>query len=174
MSAGPGGGSGARPAYSGAEAGRMNSYPGTSPAGHLSSWLNQHSHLPTQDQERMLRADPSFKRLAPGEQQRLVQQLHQVDNLNEQQRQRRLARAEALEHLSPQERMSLNRSNQAFSALPAARQTMVKRAFQDLRSVPLDQRQMMLNSAHYQNAFTPEERNILTDFLRVEPYASLR
>lgn len=122
----------------------------------------------------MLRSEPSFSRLPSGEQQRLVQQLHQVDNLSDQQRQRRLARANALEHLSPQERSSLNRSNQSFSALPSNRQAIMKRAFQDLRSVPLDQRQTVLNSSRYQGAFSPQERGILTDFLRAEPYEPSR
>jgi hypothetical protein len=46
----------------------------------------------------------------------------------------------------------------------------VKRAFQDLRSVPLDQRNTVLNSARYQNVFTPDERNTLSNLLRAEPY----
>jgi hypothetical protein len=47
---------------------------------------------------------------------------------------------------------------------------MVKRAFRDLREVPPGQRQMVLNSSRYQGVFSPEERGILTNFLRVEPY----
>jgi hypothetical protein len=43
-------------------------------------------------------------------------------------------------------------------------------AFRDLSAVPPDQRQMVLNSSRYQNAFSPEERGILTDVLRAEPY----
>jgi hypothetical protein len=50
------------------------------------------------------------------------------------------------------------------------RQALVKNAFRDLRAVPLDQRQMVLNSSRYQGVFSPEERGILTDFLRAEPY----
>jgi hypothetical protein len=46
----------------------------------------------------------------------------------------------------------------------------VKGAFQDLRSVPLDQRATVLNSARYQNQFSPDERGILTNLLRAEPY----
>jgi hypothetical protein len=157
--------SAARPAYN---------YPSASQPGHLGAWLNQHSNAPTQEKERMLRSEPSFSRLPSGEQQRLMQQLHQVDNLNDQQRQRRLARANALEHLSPQERMGLNRSNQSFSTLPANRQALMKHAFQDLRSVPLDQRQTVLNSSRYQGTFSPQERGILSDFLRVEPYEPQR
>jgi hypothetical protein len=157
--------SAARPAYN---------YPSASQPGHLGAWLNQHSNAPSQEKERILRSTPSFSRLPSGEQQRLMQQLHQVDSLNDQQRQRRLARANALEHLSPPERTSLNRSNQSFSSMPANRQALMKRAFQDLRSVPLDQRQTVLNSSRYQGTFSPEERGILTDFLRVEPYEPQR
>ncbi|MGD0787252.1 MAG: DUF3106 domain-containing protein [Terracidiphilus sp.] len=145
-------------------------YPGAAPPGHLGDWLNQHRDLPVQEQERMLRGDPSFYRLPPADQQRLLQQLHQVNQMPEEQRQRRLARAEALEHMTPQERMSLNLSGRRLANLPPDRQVLVKRAFRDLRSVPLDQRQTVLNSSRYQGVFSPEERGILTDFLRAEPY----
>src|SRR5580658_1524847 len=52
-------------------------YPGSAPPGHLGYWLNEHRGLPVQDQERMLRSDPNFTRLPPGDQQRVLQQLHQ-------------------------------------------------------------------------------------------------
>jgi hypothetical protein len=50
----------------------------------------------------------------------------------------------------------------------------MKNAFQGLRAVPLDQRQTVLNSARYQGAFSPEERGVLSDMLRVEPYQPVR
>ncbi len=136
---------------------------------HLQDWLNRNSNS-TQDQEKQLRSDPSFKRLPQADQQRLTQQLRSVDRMPEQQRDRRLARNEMLERLSPEERMSINRSGRDWSALPADRQTQMRRAFQDLRDVPPDQRQTVLNSSRYQNMFTPQERGILSDFLKVEPY----
>ena len=46
----------------------------------------------------------------------------------------------------------------------------MKNAFHDLSAVPPDQRQTVLNSARYQNQFSPEERGILSNMLRVEPY----
>ena len=155
----------ARPGYA---------YPGAAPPGHLGDWLNQHRSLPVQDQERMLRNDPNFNRLPLADQQRLVQQLHQVNQMPEEQRQRRLARAEALEHISPQDRMQANLAGRRWAALPPDRQTLVKRAFQDLRVVPLEQRQMVLNSSRYQGVFSPEERGILSDLLRAEPYEPAR
>ena len=36
--------------------------------------------------------------------------------------------------------------------------------------MPLDQREMVLNSARYQSVFSYDERNILSSLLRAEPY----
>ena len=47
---------------------------------------------------------------------------------------------------------------------------MVSRAFRDLGGVPVEQRQMVLNSSRYQGQFTPDERDILSNMLRAEPY----
>jgi hypothetical protein len=153
-----------RPAFPG--------HPGTAnaPPGHLQSWLNEHRNVPVQNQEQQLRGDPSFKRLAPGEQQRLVQQLHSVNQMPDTVRERRLARAEMMERLSPQDRMKVNRSAREWTTLPSDRQSVMKNAFRDLRAVPPDQRGIVLNSARYQGQFSPQERGILSDMLRVEPY----
>ncbi len=144
------------------------------PPGHLQSWLNEHRSVPVQNQEQLLRSDPSFKRLPPVEQQRLVRQLQDVSHLSEQARQRRLERAEALERLSPEERMGVNRSAREWTTLPPDRQGVMKNAFRDLRSVPPDQRGIVLNSARYQQQFSPQERGILSDLLRAEPYEAPR
>lgn len=117
-----------------------------------------------------MRGDPAFRRLNPADQQRLTQQLRQVNQMPDEQRQRRLARAEMLERLLPQERMRVNLSAQRWTAQPAERQALMTRAFRDLRSVPLDQRLTVLNSNRYKGVFSPEERSILADMLRVEPY----
>jgi hypothetical protein len=76
--------------------------------------------------------------------------------------------------MSPQERSQLRASSQRLGSLPPDRQTAVKRAFQDLRSVPVDQRATVLNSARYQGTFTPEERGMLSDLLKAEPYEASR
>lgn len=140
------------------------------PPGHLQSWLDAHRNLPVQRQEQLLRGDPSFQRLLPAEQQRVLQQLRDVDALTEQQRERRLARAENLERLSPEERMRVNRSAREWAGLPPQRQAMMKDAFHALRAVPLDQRAIVLNSQRYRDQFTAQERGILDELLKVEPY----
>ena len=100
-----------------------------------------------------------------------MQQLRKVDRMPPAQRQRRLARNEMLERLSPEQQMQVNRSAMQLRQLPSNRAALVKQAFQELRSVPLDQRQTVLNSQRYQHMFSPKERGILTNLLRVEPYA---
>ena len=145
------------------------------PPGHLQDWLNQHHNVPLQNQEQLLRSDPNFGRLPTADQQRLVQQLRQVNQMSPDQRQRRLERAEAIEHMAPEDRMRLNASRQRLTELAPDRENMVKRAFQDLRSVPEDSApRSFLNSARYQGTFTPEERGILSDLLRAEPYEAPR
>lgn len=172
---GPGGepnrGQQMRPAYGGP------SYavrPNPQARGHLPDWMAQHQNLPIGQQDRLLRQEPGFNRLSPADQQRQIQELHRLNQMPEAQRQRRLARAEAFERLSPSEQMQVRQSSRELQNLPADRQTVVRRAFQDLRGVPMDQRQIMLNSARYNATFSPQERSILSNLLRVEPYQQPR
>lgn len=163
----------ARPPYTGRDSGARRPVappPGVFPPGHLGSWLNLHGNLPVQGQEQLLRNDPSFQRLPASDQQRLMRQLQEVNQLPVQQRERRLERAEIIEHMNPLQRMQLYQSARELSGLSPARQALVKRAFRDLRGVPLDQRATVLNSQRYQSQFTPQERSILTNLLRAEPY----
>lgn len=160
-------GQGARPAYNGSPYAMR---PNPQAAGHLPQWMSQHQNMPAGQQERMLRQEPGFNRLSPGEQQRQIQQLHQLNQMSEGQRDRRLARAEALERLSPAQQAQVKQSSRDLVALPPDRQAVVRRAFQDLRGVPTEQRDTILNSARYNATFSPQERGILSNLLRIEPY----
>ena len=75
-----------------------------------------------------------------------------------------------LERMSPQEQMQVRQAGRRLHGAAARSPDMVKRAFQDLRSVPPDQRGTVLNSARYQSQFSPDERDILGNLLRAEPY----
>lgn len=141
-----------------------------SPPGHLNDWLNQHRNVPLPQQEQMLRSDPSFKTLAPNEQQQVVRQLSRVNQMPEAQRERRLARAEALERMSSQERAQVHAAGQRWASQPADRQAVMRSAFRDLRNVPEDQRATVLNSDRYKGVFSDEERGIMTEMLKAEPY----
>lgn len=160
-----------RPAYGGSPYAMR---PNPQAQGHLPQWMSQHQNLPIGQQDRLLRQEPGFNRLSPADQQRQIQELHRLNQMPEAQRQRRLARAEAFERLSPSEQMQVRQSARELQNLPPERQTVVRRAFQDLRGVPMDQRQIMLNSARYNATFSPQERGILSNLLRVEPYQQPR
>jgi hypothetical protein len=66
--------------------------------------------------------------------------------------------------------MQVNASAERMRMLPPDRQRMVWKAFQDLRGVPMPDRDMVLSSAYYRTTFSPAERIMLHDVLRVEPY----
>jgi len=68
----------------------------------------------------------------------------------------------------------VNLSARRFAAMSPDRQALMRGAFRDLRAVPVDQRPMVLNSSRYQGVFTPDERGVLSDMLRVEPYEPAR
>jgi hypothetical protein len=140
------------------------------PPGHLADWLNQHRNLPPAQQEQLLLRDPYFLRLNPTEQRKVLDQLHRIGNMNDDERSLRLARAEAIERLSPQDKMQVNASAQRMLQLPEDRRQMLRKAFRDLRAVPPGDRDMVLSSAYYRTTFSPAERIILHDLLRVEPY----
>jgi hypothetical protein len=136
--------------------------------------MAQHQNMPVGQQERLLRQEPGFNRLSPADQQHQVQQLYRLNQMPPAQRERRLARAENFERLSPSEQMQVRQSSNRLTTLPQDRQIMVRRAFRDLRGVPIDQRQTILNSARYNAVFSPQERGILSNLLRVEPYEGPR
>jgi hypothetical protein len=147
---------------------QFNNRPGQ--AGHLPEWMNNHQNLTPQQRENALRQEPGFKQLPQDQQQRLINRMHALDNAPPQQRQRMLQRNEMFEHLSPEQKAGVRGASQAFHQMPADRQTEVRRAFQDLRGVPPAQRQSVLNSARFQQQFSPQERTVLGNLLSVEPY----
>lgn len=155
----------ARPQYNAQQFNNRQAQPG-----HLPEWLNQHQNMTPQQRENALRKEPGFNHLPQDQQQRLINRMHTLDSAPPQQRQRMLQRQEMFERLSPEQKAGVRGASQAFHQMPADRQTDMKRAFQDLRAIPPDQRQSVLNSARFQQQFSPQERTVLGNLLSVEPY----
>ncbi len=141
---------------------------------HLGQWLQRHSNMPPQQQERALQNEPGFNRLNPEMQQKLMNRLRQINRMPPNQRQRTLDHIEAMERLTPQMRQEVRTSVQDFHALPEDRQRLVRKAFRDLREYPPEQRSALMNSGQFQAQFTPHERTILGNILAVEPYQPVR
>jgi len=144
----------------------MNGRPGQE---HLREWMAQHPSL--QEQESLLRREPGFNRLAPQQQQRVLNRLRTLDARPQQQRERQADRVEMFERLSPEQRQDVRGAAQSMATMPPGRKAMMTRAFNDLRQIPPEQRQEILNSARFSNTFTPQERHVLGSLLSIEPYA---
>jgi Protein of unknown function (DUF3106) len=137
---------------------------------HLGTWLERHSGLSPQEQEKALQNEPGFNRLPPETQQRLLGRLQQLNRMPPAQRQRMVDRIEVMERMSPEMRQEVRSSVQEFRTLPADRQRLMRKAFRDLKEYPPEQRQAMMSSGQFQAQFTPQERGILGNMLALEPY----
>ncbi len=143
---------------------------GNSNQQHLGSWLANHNGESFQDQQRSLEREPGFSRLPQGQQQRLINHLHQLDTMPPTQRQRTLDRIENMERMSPQKRQQVRSAAQQLAQMPPNRKAEVQHAFRDLRDLPPAERQNRLNSPAFRSQYSEGERNILGNLLSVEPY----
>jgi hypothetical protein len=74
-----------------------------------------------------------------------------------------LNRAEVWEHLSPQQKTQVRELHSQMQALPPDRQRAMKTAIGDLRTMPPDQREKVLESPRFQSMFSEQERNMLRE-----------
>ena len=137
---------------------------------HLQQWMERHQNVPMQEQLRQLQNEPGFKDLPSETQQRYRDRLIQLNNMNPEQRDRILQRNEALERMTLPERQQYRSAVQQFAAAPPDRRRLMARAVLDLRAMPPDQRQGVINSDRFRAEFNDSERSTLTSLLSVEPY----
>jgi hypothetical protein len=137
---------------------------------HLGQWMDRHSNLPLQEQQRALEKEPGFRDLPPQTQQRMRDRLTQLNNMTPEQRRRTLEHTEAMEHLTPPQRQQVRGALEQYRGLPEDRRRLVARAFRDLREMPPPQRQAILSSDRFRGQFSEQERNTLSGLLTVEPY----
>jgi hypothetical protein len=137
---------------------------------HLSQWMDRHSNLPLDQQQKALESEPGFRDLPPETQQRMRDSLTKLNNMSPEQRRRVLARTEAMEHLTPQQRQQVRGALSQLGGLPMDRRRLVARAFRDLREMPEPQRQAILSSDRFRSQFSDQERGTISSLLAVEPY----
>jgi hypothetical protein len=128
-------------------------------------WLQQHLNDNPQDQQRQLRNDPDFKRLAPDQQEHLQQRLKQFNSLPPQQRERIINRMLKMESLPPDRQQTLRNSLQQFRQLPDDRRREVRRAWNSLSQMPPEQQQQVMNSDRFRSSFNDQERSTLKGLL---------
>lgn len=137
---------------------------------HLPAWMRKHQNESPAERERSLRQEPGFNRLAPAQQQNLINTLHRLNEMPPDQRERTLMRMENMERLSPQMRDAVRSSARQLSDLPPDRRRLWQKAFRDLRDMPPEQRQEVLRSPEFAGQFSAQERSIMGNLLAVEPY----
>ena len=141
---------------------------------HLGEWLRQHQNMTFAEQERALRTEPGFNRLAPARQQRLLERLQQLDAMPPARRERMLARLETWERLSPEQRQQVRVGIIEVHQMPFDRQVMIHRAVRDLSEFPQSQRGDILNSPEFRRHYSDYERQVLATLMMAQPYEPLR
>jgi Protein of unknown function (DUF3106) len=136
----------------------------------LPEWMEEHKNLPVQEQMRQLQNEPGFNSYPPAVQQRLRNQLMQLNTMTPEQRAQRLGRVQTLRQLTPEQSQRWRDSVQQMRMLPPPRRGQVLGAFRTLRELPPDQRERLLNSPNFAGRFSPDERRTLGDALLGEPY----
>jgi Protein of unknown function (DUF3106) len=137
--------------------------PPTAGQRHGGDWLRMHRDLSPADQQKALQNDPQFRKLPPQQQQRLVNRLQNFNNLPAQEQQRRLNRIETWEHLTPQQKSQARQLASQWQRLAPQRKQMMKSAIGDLRAMPPDQRERVLESDRFKGMFSDQERNMLRE-----------
>jgi len=144
--------------------------PAAKPNGvHLEEWLDRHSNLTPDQQQKALANEPGFKELPAQTQQRFRERLAQLDAMTPLQRERLLDHNEAMERLTPAQRAQVDAAMKQLGALPPDQRRYVARTFRGLRELAPAQRQAVLNSDRF-NHLTDAQRASLNSLLQVEPF----
>jgi hypothetical protein len=143
-------------------------------AGNLGQWMENHKSLSLQQQQRALESEPGFRELDPQTQQNMRDRLVQLNSMAPQQRARILDRNEALERLTPAQRQQWDGAVQQLHSLPQPRKSLIARSILDLREMPPNQRDRVIDSPAFGAQFSPDERTLIRTLLTAEPYTGER
>ena len=135
---------------------------------HLAEWMNRHSNLTPEQQQKALESEPGFKDLPPQTQQRMREHLAELNAMPPAQRQRLLEHNEWMEHLSPPQQKQVRAAMKQLADLPPDQRRYVARTFRGLRELPPAQRQAVLNSERFAH-LTDAQRASLNSLMQVEP-----
>jgi uncharacterized protein DUF3106 len=134
---------------------------------HAGDWLRQYKDLPPDEQEKALQNDPTFRNLPPRRQQILRDRLQNFSSLPPQQQLRVLNRMETWEHLTSEQKQEARQVFKGMKQLPPDRRRLVHKAIDDLRTMPTDQREQIINSDRFKGEFSDQERDLMRDATRL-------
>jgi hypothetical protein len=102
-----------------------------------------------------------------------VNRLNNFNSLPADEQQRRLNRIETWEHLTPQQKSQARQLASQWGQLSPQRKQMMRTAIGDLRAMPPDQRERVLESERFRGMFSDQERNMLRETTKL-PLAPVR
>lgn len=137
---------------------------------HLLQWMDRHSNLTPDQQQKALEREPGFHDLPSQTQERMRERLSQLNNMSPDRRRRWLERNEAIAQLEPQQRQQVRDAMRQFGALPQDRKRQVAQAFRELRDLQPGEQQKLLQSDRYRGQFSPQEMDALSGLVSIEPY----
>ena len=135
--------------------------------GHAGDWLRRYKDLPPDEQERALRNDPDFQRLPRPRQQILLRRLQHFSSLPPEKQLQILNRMETWEHLTPEQKAEARRIHAQMQQFPPVRQWMIRKAVRDLRTMPPDQRDQVIDSPRFKSVFSDQERSVMREVTRL-------
>lgn len=136
---------------------------------HLSQWMRRRSELTLEQQQHALQLEPGFRQLPPEMQQRMMDRLQKLNQMPPDRRERLLQRNEAIERMTPQQRHNYYIATQAWHNMPPDRLRATAQAFNQLRRMPMEQRDAALNSPQFRSRLTDQERITMGILLSAEP-----
>lgn len=138
---------------------------------HLVQWMERHSNLSLPEQQDALQNEPGFRELPRQVQQYELSELAHLYSMDPHVRTRILEHNEALEPLSAAQQKQWRIAVQDLSSIPSPRRHLLLHAIMDLRELPIEQRQQVLNSPGFSAHFSDAERKIIGTILTAEPYS---
>jgi len=134
---------------------------------HVGDWLRQYKDLAPDEQEQALENDPAFKKLSQARQQALRERLQHFSSLSPQRQLQILNRMDTWAHLTREQKQEARQVFGQMRELPPDRRRMVHTAIDDLRMMPADQRDNVINSDKFKETFSDQERQLMRDATRL-------
>jgi len=133
----------------------------------VGDWLRQYKDLAPDEQEQALQNDPAFKKLPQDQQQKLRERLQHFSSLSPQRQLQILNRMDTWAHLTREQKQEARQVFGQMRELPPDRRRMVHTAIDDLRMMPADQRDNVINSDKFKETFSDQERQLMRDATRL-------
>jgi Protein of unknown function (DUF3106) len=135
------------------------------PGPHFGDWLRKNLNTPPEQQQKALENDPKFQKLPPDRQERLKQRLQEFKSLPPDQQQKILDRMEKWEHMTPQQHQQARALFDRMRGMPDERRNSIRQQMHAFTMMAPDQREKFVTSDQYKKEFSPEERDVMQQWL---------